>query len=57
MKLKTALPIARRGDYLLNRDGARDYGEINDSAEIEARAVSGEDNLTRKRQGEKGRTF
>ena len=37
-------------DYLLNRDGTCDYGEINDAAEIEVCEVVGKDDSTRKRQ-------
>ena len=41
------------GGYLLNRDGALDYGEISGPAEIEAYEVSGKWNLIRNHQGKR----
>ena len=43
--------------YLVNRDGACDYGDIGDPAEIDAYKVSESDNIKRKYQGSEPRTF
>ena len=45
------------GDYLLNRDGTCDYGEIIDPADIEAFGVFGKANLIRKQRRKQKRTF
>ena len=50
------VPIAR-GDYLLNRDGTCDYGEVTGPAEIDAREVPGKGNLIRTNQGGEGAYF
>ena len=42
------------GNYLLNHDGACDYGEVIGHAEIGAPEVSGKGDLIRKHQGGRG---
>ena len=45
------------GDYLLNRDGTFDCGEISDPGDIEAFEVFGKASIIRKQQGKEQRAF
>ena len=45
------------GRYLVNHDGACDYGDIGDPSEIESYKVPAEDNIKRQYQGREPRTF
>ena len=45
------------GRFLVNRDGACDYGDVSDPTAIEAYKVFARENLEREHQGRGARTF